>query len=226
MSLFNFFKKDKLDDDQIGKNSTAGNSFGIILREEMHDKLTSAIDNKDFNEIEMLMNAVTKDNVPSIYLALNFEDAWFPGKGYDRIVNTMANNRLVDVNETKDGKTPLVMIAEACHNSTGVYALMVESLLDAGADPNKTDGLGWSALAYVINKHNVSPVIIQKLIDAGADLNLVVESDDFIGINKRSILGMAYYNSKDFFAQLKEKGAIMTTAEIEELKKRGYPLEP
>lgn len=172
------------------------------------------------------MNAVTKDNVPSIYLALNFEDAWFPGKGYDRIVNTIANNRLVDVNETKDGKTPLTMIAEACHNSTGIYALMVESLLDAGADPNKTDSLGWSALAYVINKHNVSPVIIQKLIDAGSDLNLIVESDDFIGINKRSILGMAYYNSKDFFAQLKEKGATMTTAEIEELQKRGYPLQP
>jgi hypothetical protein len=225
VSLFDFFKKDK-QDDRTEKNSTAGNPSAVILREEMHNKLASAIDNKDFIEIEGLMNFVTIDNVPSIYLALNFEDAWFPGKGYDRIVNTMANNRLVDVNETKEGKTPLIMIAEACHNSTGIYALMVESLLDAGADPNKTDSLGWSALAYVINKHNVSPVIIQKLIDAGSDLNLVVESDDFIGINKRSILGMAYYNSKDFFAQLKEKGASMTTAEIEELQKRGYPLEP
>jgi hypothetical protein len=225
VSLFYFFKKDK-QDDRTEKNSTAGNPSAVILREEMHNKLASAIDNKDFIEIEGLMNFVTIDNVPSIYLALNFEDAWFPGKGYDRIVNTMANNRLVDVNETKEGKTPLIMIAEACHNSTGIYALMVESLLDAGADPNKTDSLGWSALAYVINKHNVSPVIIQKLIDAGSDLNLVVESDDFIGINKRSILGMAYYNSKDFFAQLKEKGASMTTAEIEELQKRGYPLEP
>lgn len=225
MSLFDFFKKDK-QDDRTEKNSTAGNPSAVILREEMHDKLASAIDNNDFIEIERLMNAVTKDNVPSIYLALNFDDAWFPGKGYDRIVNTMANNRLVDVNETKDGKTPLIMIAEACHNSTGIYALMVELLLDAGADPSKTDNLGWSALAYVINKHNVSPVIIQKLIDTGSDLNLVVESDDFIGINKRSILGMAYYNSKDFFAQLKEKGATMTTAEIEELQKRDYPLEP
>lgn len=225
MSLFDFFKKDK-QDDRTEKNCTAGNPSAVILREEMHDKLASAIDNKDFIEIERLMNAVTKDNVPSIYLALNFDDAWFPGKGYDRIVNTMVNNRLVDVNEIKDGKTPLIMIAEACHNSTGIYALMVESLLDAGADPSKTDNLGWSALAYVINKHNVSPVIIQKLIDTGSDLNLVVESDDFIGINKRSILGMAYYNSKDFFAQLKEKGATMTTAEIEELQKRDYPLEP
>lgn len=225
MSLFNFFKNDK-QDDRIVKNTTAGNPSAVVSREEMQDKLASAIDNKDFNEIEALMNAVTKDNVPSIYLALNFEDAWFPGKGYDRIVNTMANTKLVDVNETKEGKTPLIMIAEACHNSTGVYALMVESLLDAGADPNKTDSLGWSALAYVINKHNVSPVIIQKLINTGSDLNLVVESDDFIGINKRSILGMAYYNSKDFFAQLKEKGATMTTAEIEELEKRGYSLEP
>ena len=37
---------------------------------------------------------------------------------------------------------------------------------------------------------------------------------------------LAYYNNKDFFAQLKEKGAVMTDEEIEELQDRGYSLEP
>lgn len=197
-----------------------------ISREQMHDQLVEAIDNRNFNEILDLMNAVTKDNAPSIYLALNFNDSWFPEKGYDKIVAIFAQNKFIDLNETTDGKTPLTMIAEACHNATDIYARIVESLLDGGADANKTDSEGWSALAYVINKHGVSPAIIQKLIDAGSDLNLVVESDNFMGINERSILGMAYYNSKDFFAQLKEKGAAMTDDEIEELQDRGYALEP
>lgn len=225
MSVFNFFKKNK-PTDQAAEKITTGNPPAVISREQMHNELTSAIDDRNFNEIKELMNAVTKDNTPSIYLALNFEDSWFPEKGYDRIVDIMANNGLVDPNETKDGKTPLTVIAEACHNATAIYAQIVESLLNGGADPNKTDSLGWSALAYTINKHGVSPTIIQKLIDAGSDLNLVVESDDFIGLNKRSILGMAYYNNKDFFAQLKEKGATMTDAEVEELQERGYSLEP
>ncbi|MEO4006504.1 MULTISPECIES: hypothetical protein [unclassified Flavobacterium] len=224
MGLFNFFKKNNQAEPKKEK-STSENPSASISREQMHDALTSAIDDRDFNEIQTLMSAVTKDNAPSIYLALNFEDSWFPEKGYDRIIDSMAHNQFVDLNETKDGKTPLTMIAEACHNATAIYARIVESLLNGGADANKTDHLGWSALAYTINKHGVSPTIIQKLIDAGSNLNLVVESDDFIGLNERSILGMAYYNNKDFFAQLKEKGAVMTDEEIEELQDRGYSLE-
>jgi Ankyrin repeat len=225
MSLFNFFRNEKPDTENPEKPAS-GNTTAALSREELHDKLTVAIGNRDHSEIRELMESVTAGNAPSIHVALNFDDAWFPAKGYDRVVDIMANNRFMDLNEPKDGKTPLILIAEACHNSTGTYALMVDSLLSGGADPNRTDEQGWSALAYVINKGNVSPDIIQGLIDAGADLNLVVESDDFMGINRRSILGMAYYNGKEFFGKLKEKGAKMTDDEIDELKDRGYPLEP
>jgi Zn-dependent protease with chaperone function len=76
----------------------------------------------------------------------------------------------------------------------------VQSLLDAGANPNAADEEGWTALMWASQFNET--VIGGALIDAGADLNLVEMSYE------ETALTVALYNSSlEMVALLLEKGA-------------------
>lgn len=194
---------------------------------QLDKELKKHIDNHDVEAVRNLVsNSKAEDFSISIHTCLNFRDPWFPLKGYADICEICCSSGIFDLNVIENKKTPLTALAMQCHNSTEEYSKLFDSFLKNGADPNVLDGYGWSSLAYVINKLNVSPKIVESLIDAQANINLIVSSKDFIGIKKRSILGMAYYNSPHFFSKLKKQGATMTEEEILELKERNLPLEP
>ena len=189
--------------------------------------LEKAIFAKNVEKVASIINSTENfESKVSLHIGLNFKDPWFPMKGYVEINRLLCSSGKFDLDELQDGKTPLTALAEKCHNSTETYAEIFSHFLKAGANPNILDKKGWSPLAYCISKLNVSPRIVESLLNSNADVNLIVESNDFIGIPRRSILGMAYYNSKHFFTKLVDLGAEMTKEEIQELKDRKFPLEP
>jgi ankyrin repeat protein len=60
--------------------------------------------------------------------------------------------------------TPLMTAAQAGQATT------VQALLDAGADINEKDGIGWTALMFAAR--NGYPTTVQVLIDSGARINV------------------------------------------------------
>jgi ankyrin repeat protein len=193
----------------------------------IQEALKEAISERNVDDVRSIINDFQpKGELISSHIGLNFQDDWFPTGGYVEINKILCSSGKVDLNSIENGKTALTALAENCHNSTNEYARIIESFLANGADPNILDNNGWSPLAYCINKRGVAEKIIEDLIQAGSDLNLLVRSNNFMGIQERSILGMAYYNSKHFFGKVKKLGAVMTDAEIKELKERNLPLEP
>ncbi|KDQ08681.1 hypothetical protein BOTBODRAFT_559492 [Botryobasidium botryosum FD-172 SS1] len=100
----------------------------------------------------------------------------FPGSWCDEVdPNCLAKLRYLveagaDVNaREEDGQTPLTAYLS---NVAVPDVLVVQALLDAGADPNCNDSLYWS-----LSRGSLSPEVIRLLIQHGADVNKAVMVD-------------------------------------------------
>lgn len=76
----------------------------------------------------------------------------------------------IDITIGEQGQTALHIAAHECHRGA------VKALLDAGADPNKTNEFGFAALIeasrapYMTSDARLS--CVQILVDAGADVKV------------------------------------------------------
>ncbi len=158
------------------------------------------------------------DLTVTLHDCINLDNPYFPSDSH-AIINSLLIQKGLDLNTKKNGNTPLLIIAQNCHNASCIYTVMAIELIKAGADVNILDAEGKSALFHCF-KLNVQPLLIQTLIDNGADLNLRVPNNgDYISpVSEISILAQAHWNGSSFFNQLVEKGATMTDEEIQYLK--------
>lgn len=173
---------------------------------------------------DLLKKSQLADLTITLHDCINLDNPYFPSDSH-AIINSLLIQKGLDLNTKKDGNTPLLTIAQNCHNASCIYTVMAIELIKAGADVNILDSEGKSALFHCF-KSNVQPLLIQTLIDHGADLNLRVPNNgDYISpVPEISILAQAYWNGSSFFNQLAEKGAKMANEEIEYLKSTGRPL--
>ena len=127
------------------------------------DKIKVALDNREFEFNEALLPSIMSSMV--LFASKN---------GYFGVVEFLANKDGVDVNlDNGNGQTALMLA------SRGGYFKIAEALVNAGAEVDKKDKMGWTALMYVTRSEFLSGSkmkndyykLIQLLIKNGADVN-------------------------------------------------------
>ncbi len=101
---------------------------------------------------------------------------------YKRLIRAVKDQNQIDVkkyvckeivNRADTAQRTPLMWATTCYNGAkGSLGTIVNLLLEMGADPNRTNMNGNTALHIALLQNNINPGIIQLLIDAGTRLYL------------------------------------------------------
>lgn len=151
--------------------------ISTIIYSQDFDKLAIAVVNKDFNEIDSLLNAgidvdVTEEDKGAtvLLIASSYKD-------YEDVVSYLIS-RGADVNfKGKDGRTPLMW---AAGNSLETTKLLLEN----GADIKAKGDDGMTAFiqsAFGILSKKVNTEVMDLLLENGADVNSALKGKDAAG---------------------------------------------
>lgn len=92
--------------------------------------------------------------------------------GHADVVGIILGAEGIDADKTGPGATPSIIIA-----AQNGHIKVVQELLDGGADPDKANSFGDTALHKAPTVFD-SPELIQALLDAGADIDVADNRDD------------------------------------------------
>ena len=187
-----------------------------------NQQIINSIKGRNYSRLEEVLNEMKLEDITiSLNDCINIQNPNFPDDFHARATSLLIRKGL-NVSEKRNNKTPILTVAQECHNASSIYAIIGIELIKNGANVNVLDRKRKSALFHCF-KSNVHPLFTQTLIDNGADIQLRVPNNgEFNSPGAEiSLLHHAYWNAPYFYKQLLEKGATMTAEEIAYLKSLG-----